>query len=141
MTGIRSPAFPVLAVLALAGAAPSPTTQAPAVDSQRDRLREMLRERLADSTVDRPLLHRQQIASLDHVHYRPYTRERQAALRVKLPDESERARFAEARDGVESPALSAARVSSRLPSAGTVGSLVSLRSESPGSTKRHWGLI
>ena len=105
MTGIRSPALPILALLALAGAAPSPTTQAPAVDSQRDRLRETLRERLADSTVDRPLLHRQQIASLDHVHYRPYTRERQAALRVKLPDESERARFAEARDGVESPAL------------------------------------
>lgn len=65
----------------------------------------MLRERLSDSSTDRPLLHTHQTASLDYVYYRPYTPEAAAALQVSLPQATEEARFRAAREGVSSGAL------------------------------------
>jgi hypothetical protein len=70
--------------------------------------RQALAEKLAalrERRVDRPLLHRQQLASLRYVYYRAHGGEQRDALERKLPDEAEQARFLAMRKGVESDAL------------------------------------
>jgi hypothetical protein len=92
-----------LAVLGAALLAPPPPAAGEA--PRRDQILERLRERLSDPSVDHPLLHAHQAASLDHVYYRPYTPEQEEALEVALPEGDEVMRFLAAREGIDSQAL------------------------------------
>ncbi|MCG6927310.1 MAG: hypothetical protein LJF30_18630 [Acidobacteria bacterium] len=92
-----------LLLVALAGALLASPTHAGQV-SWRQAIAEKLAA-LREGRVDRPLLHRQQLASLRYVYYRAHDGEQRDALERTLPDEAEQTRFRAMREGVESEAL------------------------------------
>jgi hypothetical protein len=93
-----------LFLVALGGALLAGPTDAAGQGSWRQAFAEKLAA-LREGRVDRPLLHRQQLASLRYVYYRAHDAEQRKALARPLPDEAETARFLAMREGVESEAL------------------------------------